>query len=224
MSLREYRTSRLLAAVAVLALAFIAAITAGPAGAPRVAAGEPPKNAPPAKPALPALEVDDDAPRLSDAPAQPVKPVKPVDPAVVAADNSACQVCHTNYRKESLAVSHAAHGVGCVRCHGASEAHRNDENNITPPDTMFPLTGLDEACKKCHKRHNVPARTVVARFLEKKVAADALERMVCTECHGEHRLAHRTVVWDRATGKLVARTPTPATAPPAATPAPAAPR
>jgi hypothetical protein len=183
-------------ATAVL-LSIVLILTTG--RAPNVAAGgsdDPPKKS---APALPPLEVETDAPLLLEKPTAPDVASK----SLRAADNSACHVCHTNYRKEPLAMSHAGHGVGCVRCHGASEAHRNDENNITPPETMFPLATLDSACKKCHTRHNVPARVVVARFVERKLTATTLEHLVCTECHGEHRLPRRSVVWDRATGKLL---------------------
>jgi hypothetical protein len=182
--------------VAVLASALVvsAALAVGPARGPRTVAAEPPKTS---APALPPLEIDTDAPLLD----TPAKPASKTDTAAHA-DNSSCHVCHTNYKKESLATTHAQHAVGCVRCHGPSEAHRNDENNITAPDTMFPLARLDAACKHCHPLHNVPARAVVARFLERKIATTSTEHLVCTECHGEHRLPRRSVVWDRETGKL----------------------
>ena len=213
MTPRPCSHARGLVAVSATVLVLTALLVTGSGRAPRArAADDPPKQAAPApatppKPgAPPSLEIDRDEPLLLDK-APPADAKAPVHPT---ADNSACHVCHTNYRKEPLAASHADHAVGCVRCHGASEAHRNDENNITPPDTMFPLAKIDDACRACHKRHNVPARAVVARFLERKTATPALDRLVCTECHGAHRLARRTVVWDRATGKLQSAAPAPA--------------
>jgi hypothetical protein len=210
---RSRHRARGLLAVSATALVLTVLVLPGPGRAPRAAAAaadDPPKKvAPPApaKSALPPLESDrDEPPLLLEKPV--LTDAKPEN--LRAADNSACHVCHTNYKKEPLAASHAGRGVGCVRCHGASEAHRNDENNITPPETMYPLPKIDDACRNCHKQHNVPARTVVARFLDRKAPPVALDRLVCTECHGAHRLPRRTVVWNRATGKLVTGNPAPA--------------
>ena len=36
---------------------------------------------------------------------------------------------------------HAKENVGCMKCHGASRAHRNDEDNVTAPDKMFAPPG-----------------------------------------------------------------------------------
>ena len=154
---------------------------------------------PPQKKALPPLEIDKDEPLLLDSAAKPA----PDRGKKSEADNGPCFVCHANYKKEPLAVKHAAHNVGCMNCHGASEAHRNDENNITPPEIMYPLATLDAACRECHQHHDVTARHVVAQFVKKNPGRTDVSQLVCTDCHGEHRLAHRTVHWDRATGKLL---------------------
>ena len=53
-----------------------------------------------------------------------------------AADNSRCHVCHINYSDEALAVTHARANISCEQCHGASDAHCSDEDNITPPDII----------------------------------------------------------------------------------------
>ena len=108
------------------------------------------------------------------------------DEAGSLADNSRCHVCHINYEDEELAVTHARAGVGCERCHGASDAHCSDEDNITPPDIMYPLDKVNSFCKSCHP--------------EGKLGGG---KKYCTDCHGEHRLSYRTRKWDKETGELV---------------------
>ena len=110
------------------------------------------------------------------------------------ADNERCHVCHLNYAVEELAVTHARAGVGCEQCHGASNAHCSDEDNITPPDIMFATAAINPACRECHT----------------ELSADEHEEILagtagtyCTDCHGEHRLTHRTRRWDRTTRALV---------------------
>jgi hypothetical protein len=149
-----------------------------------------PAAEPAAKPAgPPPLVVDKDAPRLLNA-----GPPKPKAPAMgPVADNSACYVCHVNYEHESLVVEHARENVGCVKCHGESIAHRNDEDNITPPDIMFPTEAIDRNCVQCHETHDAPARKVLARWQERCPLKENPEDLVCTDCHGEHRLRFRTV-------------------------------
>lgn len=152
-----------------------------------------------AKP-LPALKVDRSAPLLLDEPAEKKSATKTKGPK---ADNHACHVCHTNYSEEWLAVTHAENDVGCVKCHGESIAHRNDENNITPPDTMYPADGIDKACVKCHETHDAPAQKVLARFAERCPSKKCGDPVICTDCHGDHRLKLRSVRWDKKTGKLL---------------------
>ena len=119
------------------------------------------------------------------------------------ADNSACYVCHENYREEELVAWHANEGIGCVDCHGDSFAHRNDENNITPPDVMFPAKKIDRSCRECHSSHDVSARDVLARFLDRCPEKTNPRSIMCTDCHGQHRLKSRTVRWDKRTGDLI---------------------
>ncbi|MFO0887752.1 MAG: cytochrome c3 family protein [Isosphaeraceae bacterium] len=157
----------------------------------------PSRDAPATKP--PPLELDADEPLLLEAPASPA--AAKGKPAV---DNSACLVCHVNFKKEALASSHAAHGVACSKCHGPSVAHRNDEANIIPPDVMFATEVIDGSCARCHDGHDVEPRAVIGKFLEKNPGTTDLSSLVCTRCHGEHRLSVRTVRWDRQTGKLLA--------------------
>ena len=102
------------------------------------------------------------------------------------ADNSRCYVCHVNYQEDDLTSIHAKADIGCERCHGASDAHCSDEDNITPPDIMYPAEKINSFCKSCHPKAQLGGG-----------------KKYCTECHGEHRLSHRTRKWDKATGKLI---------------------
>ena len=119
------------------------------------------------------------------------------------ADNGPCLVCHENYKEEPLVVWHAEQCTGCTDCHGDSYAHRNDENNTTPPDTMYPASLVNQSCEQCHMSHNVSAKEVIARMQERDLQETDTEKIVCTDCHGEHRLKIRTVRWDKNTGKLI---------------------
>ena len=148
---------------------------------------------------LPPLVVDKDAPLLLDEPAE--KP--PADGP--AADNTACFCCHTNYEEESFAAAHAAEDVGCIECHGKSHAHRDDEDNVTPPEVMYPPDKIAANCAKCHEEHNAPAHEVIVRWQQRCPAKTDPKQLVCTDCHGEHRLKIRTVRWDKHTGKLLMR-------------------
>ncbi len=114
------------------------------------------------------------------------------------ADNSRCHVCHINYADEWLAVRHAKAGMKCEQCHGSSDAHTNDEDNVTPPEIMYPLEKINGFCIGCHSEDSLDEdehKTVLA--------GTAKEKKYCTDCHGDHRLEHRTRRWDRRTGKLI---------------------
>ena len=102
------------------------------------------------------------------------------------ADNNRCYVCHINYEVDELTSIHAKAYIGCERCHGASDAHCSDEDNITPPDIMYPVEKINAFCKSCHP--------------DGKLSGG---KKYCTDCHGEHRLSHRTRKWNKATGKLI---------------------
>ena len=115
------------------------------------------------------------------------------------ADNSRCHVCHLNYAMEDLAVNHAGGGVSCEQCHGSSDAHCSDEDNITPPDIMWPLTTLNSSCmEECH-----PKEAIDIEPHQPILSGTPAEEKVCTDCHGDHRLGHRTRRWNRTTGELV---------------------
>ena len=150
--------------------------------------------------ALAALAGFAEPPAKSGSSAKDQEPTKKKAPV---ADNQACFVCHANYDEEEMADQHAKANVGCIECHGPSMAHRNDENNITPPDRMFPKEAVDPDCVRCHDTHDAPARKVIARWQERSLGNRDPKETVCTDCHGEHRLAYRTVRWDKKTGKLI---------------------
>jgi len=120
-------------------------------------------------------------------------------------DNQPCYVCHGNYDGEELVKTHAKEKIACIDCHGESHAHRNDEDNITPPDKMYCLADVDKLCAKCHKNHDVPAREVLQLWQQRCRAKTDPKQIVCTDCHFQHRLRFRTVWWDKKTGKLVIR-------------------
>lgn len=112
------------------------------------------------------------------------------------ADNSRCHVCHINYADEEIAIVHAKANIGCEKCHGSSNAHCSDENNITAPDIMYPVERINEFCLSCHLVEGLGD-------VCKSVLAGTAEKKTCTDCHGEHRLGYRTQHWDKSTGKLL---------------------
>lgn len=144
-------------------------------------------------PELPPLDVGEDAPRLEEATAGEEGP---------GADNFACLVCHANYSDEALAENHARVQMGCADCHGQSQAHREDEENITPPDRMYARDDVNSFCSHCHRTHDVAPAQVVARWHERDLDVKPAQA-VCTDCHGHHRLNVRTVRWDEDTGELL---------------------
>lgn len=152
---------------------------------------------------LPPLKIDKSAPLLLLDDARPsTSPAgKPV------ADNDACFVCHGNYRKEPLVAWHAKGNIGCIACHGPSMAHREDEHNVTLPDTLYPADKIDAMCRKCHEEHNTPARKVIDAWQKRCPKKTDPAAIVCTDCHGTHRLESRMVRWDKSTRKLLGKPP-----------------
>lgn len=114
-------------------------------------------------------------------------------------DNSRCHVCHMNYEDEKLSVTHAKIGVGCEACHGQSDPHCGDEDNVTPPDRMIPADKVNPFCMQCHPLVKLVDKT------EHKPVLKAIETNTkrCTGCHGDHVMAERTVRWDKVTRKLL---------------------
>jgi len=103
-----------------------------------------------------------------------------------------------NYEEEVLTFVHARGDIGCEQCHGSSDAHCSDEDNITPPDIMYPAAKIDSFCMSCHPegKIDIPVHKTVLADIDKKEG-------YCTECHGEHRLGYRTRKWDKTTGELL---------------------
>ena len=129
-------------------------------------------------------------------------------PAGPVADNSRCHVCHVNYEGEALTLIHARADVGCEDCHGASDAHCSDEDNVTPPDTMFAEDKIKAFCMGCHTKEKIDIavhNSVMAETDPKNSRGLATRGLAtsCTACHGEHRLAHRTRRWDKVTRQLI---------------------
>ncbi len=150
----------------------------------------------------PPLVIDRSAPLLLDDP--PTEKPKEKGPM---ADNQACFVCHGNYEEEEFALVHARGEVSCIECHGESFAHRDDEDNVTPPEIMYWPERIAEKCDECHETHDAAARDVLARWQERCPEKTDLKTVVCTDCHGYHRLKTRTVRWEKKTGKLIVGKP-----------------
>ncbi len=113
-------------------------------------------------------------------------------PAEGMADNSRCHVCHVNFAKEELAVTHARAKIGCAKCHGPSDAHIDDESwtsggKGTPPDKMFPAAKVNAFCATCHEMSKTEA--------EKCPFPSLRDKKLCTDCHGKHHLAQRKCKW-----------------------------
>jgi len=114
----------------------------------------------------------------------------------LVADNSRCFVCHINYQEEKMVVKHAAKNVGCERCHGSSDDHCNDENNVTAPDKFYAREDVNALCFGCHDPKNMNP------VIHKNIIAGTFERKYCTDCHGDHRLPRRSRHWDKKTRQV----------------------
>ncbi len=116
------------------------------------------------------------------------------------ADNSFCYVCHLNYDEENLVTIHQKVGVGCETCHGMSDKHSEDEDNVTPPDIMFPSGQIIAFCMECHEKKDLLKEESHDELFD----ADAGRGKTCMDCHGEkHELKVRTRRWDKLTGRLI---------------------
>lgn len=101
--------------------------------------------------------------------------------------NARCYECHVDFKEEELAEEHEKHGVTCVRCHGHSQPHLDDEVRKTPPDAIFRGRAMKAFCLTCHDpvKHATEKEHVAEAARAKK--AGKPER-TCTACHGEHEL------------------------------------
>ena len=121
--------------------------------------------------------------------------------------NLFCSACHYAFGDEELALSHERAGIGCERCHGESERHRSDEDNITPPEIMYPKAKINPTCMMCHPRGKIKHVSDHASFL---AGAETIfdksdgPKQYCIDCYGkEHRMNVRTIRWNKATGELL---------------------
>lgn len=122
----------------------------------------------------------------------------PKPPKGEPVDNFRCHVCHINFSEDALAVNHANVGVGCEKCHGKSDAHCGDENNVTAPEIMYAKEVIVPACMACHKVLSADHKAVVE--------GTATKDKYCTDCHGtQHKVAVRSRAWDKQTGKLIVK-------------------
>ena len=116
------------------------------------------------------------------------------------ADNSFCYVCHLNYEEEKLVKKHQPAGVGCETCHGMSDKHSEDEDNVVPPHIMFAKTDVVAFCTGCHDKNEL----LKEEDHEELFSEQADPKDTCTDCHGaKHRLKVRTRRWNKTTGKLI---------------------
>jgi len=123
--------------------------------------------------------------------------------------NVFCSACHYGFSDEELARTHEKAGIGCERCHGESERHRSDENNITPPEIMYPKAKINPTCMMCHPKHEIRHVADHKMLLESTEtifdsADDNDDQIYCTGCHAEdHRINVRTIRWNKETGELL---------------------
>jgi hypothetical protein len=123
--------------------------------------------------------------------------------------NIFCSACHYGFSEEELARTHEKAGIGCERCHGESERHRSDEDNITPPEIMYPKTRINPTCMMCHPRHEIRhVEHHKALLTGAKTVFDSANeggnQMYCTDCHAkDHRINVRTIRWNKETGDLI---------------------
>ena len=190
----------LFVSLAACVISLLSCTPAGDTQPAEVNVSAPSENGPQASSGPPPLVVDTSEPLLLD---DPTEEQAAAADTQASAQNMACFVCHANYRGEFLAERHAKANVGCVNCHGDSFAHRNDENNTTPPETMYSADKIEPFCQSCHGTHDVPPKKVIARWKERYIGEDDPDKIVCADCHGEHRMKVRTVIWDKKTGKLL---------------------
>jgi len=128
--------------------------------------------------------------------------------------NPFCAACHYGFDEEELALEHAQAGIGCERCHGESERHRSDEDNVTPPEIMYTKDKINPTCMMCHPRHEIgdvtyhePLFAGAATIFDPEIgpAGNAVsQKIYCTTCHAKgHRVNVRSIRWNKATGELL---------------------
>lgn len=126
--------------------------------------------------------------------------------------NGRCYVCHINFEDEKLAATHFRANVGCVICHGESDSHCTDEDNITAPERLYPNKGrIRLLCLRCHDWRSLIESDKDKKSLKEPPDHKAVlegsnkDKKFCLDCHGEHKLAHRTRRWNKRTRELIER-------------------
>jgi len=123
-----------------------------------------------------------DGPEKSDGPKK--KPAAKLSPMSV---NAACCICHMTFVREPISKVHLKAKVTCIKCHGLSADHANDEDiGATKPEIVYKRGQIDKMCVECHETHDAPARLVVARCIQRGLSPK--KAAVCTDCHGKHRI------------------------------------
>ena len=110
--------------------------------------------------------------------------VAPEAVARAAKANGICTQCHIDFEGEPLGLVHQNAAVTCVRCHGTSKAHMDDEVRRTKPDAVYRGASMKVFCLTCHP----PVRYAVRLEHKANAALAPKARMTCTQCHGEHEL------------------------------------
>jgi hypothetical protein len=104
-----------------------------------------------------------------------------VDAVPVAVDRfDGCDMCHADVADEVIGTRHQAKRVGCVKCHGKSLPHVQDENNEVKPDRVFARKDIDRSCSSCHKCSRPDAT--------KLSASPKPGQKVCIDCHSTHKI------------------------------------
>lgn len=132
---------------------------------------------------------------------RPGNPSAKAEPKVVP--NDMCYVCHIPFAKEPLAVVHAKAKVWCIKCHGPSAGHMQDEDvGATPADIAYEKHQVDPMCSKsgCHEPEKHPLVNARVRFGRLRYGRQVQEEIkgrpvevtgVCTDCHGRHWIPPR---------------------------------
>jgi hypothetical protein len=111
---------------------------------------------------------------------------RPVSSGATAAAkaNARCTECHLDFLEEGLTLTHQRAGVPCVRCHGHSQPHIDDEVRKTKADVTFRGPAMKVFCLTCHdpRDHHSQADHAANATLP------PARRKACTQCHGEHEL------------------------------------
>jgi len=134
----------------------------------------------------PATHADGDDGR-KEAGARYAQRVRVMTEAAAKKVNKVCYECHMDFEDEELSSEHEEHGVTCVRCHGRSQPHMDDEVRKTPPDAIFRGASMKVLCLTCHD----PAKHAREKMHASEAAAakkTGRPERTCTTCHGEHEL------------------------------------